>query len=191
MEEAPNASLVFGDVALFSDNLKWKTASIIDYKFECGNGMSVHQRIAKYIRFGCLQIYGLIRTDILKQYRWIDLDNGPDIPLLIYLSLKGDFVRSNNGIFFCYKPRKQKSLAERSRINSLREIKPFPDVRLCWASAVAAYSATAKAYLPRLIVLVQYFLIAYFYRHWRNIKPWIFRKTPGFIVPIWRKIKKN
>lgn len=187
--ELPEASLSFGDVATFYDTDSWQLASPFPYPFETSRGETWVNRLVRYTRINCLHVYGLIRTSSLSKYQWIDIDNGPDIPLLVHLSLMGEFARASSGCFYYHAPLVQKTLEDRAKVNSFRQPKAFPEIRLAWACGLAAHHAGKCTGRP--IGLFSAFAIAYLNRHWRWIKPWLFERTPSIVVNLYRRFKHD
>ncbi len=181
----PEASLAFGDVAEFSDFTQWQSAVPMSYPFETRPNESKYERLRRYTRINCLHIYGLIRRDALQSYEWLDIDNGPDIPLLVHLAFIGEFVRAEGGCFYYHAPPVAKSLEERAVANSLRRLRPLPEARLAWACALAAHRA-ARQKGSRVPLFVA-FALAYWNRHWRWLKPWLFPLVPGILINVYRK----
>lgn len=189
LQSQSEASLAFGEVAETSDLAKWRDAKPFPYPFETEPGDSMRDRLTRYTRINCLHVYGLIRSSALRAYEWRDIDNGPDIPLLVHLSIAGRLVRANGGCFYYYTPPVAKTLEERAIMNSLRRLKPFPEVRLAWACAMTAHRS-GRQHGDTISVLMA-FLIVYANRHWRWIKPRLFEASPAFLVSIYRKYIKR
>ena len=185
LQRRPDASLAFGEVAEYSDGSNWRDASVIPYMFETEVGASTSARLIRYLRLNCLQIYGLIRSSALASYEWMDIDNGPDIPLLVHLAITGEFVRASGGCFYYYVPPVAKSLRDRAKHNSLSPLRPFPELRLAWACAVTARRSGRQNGRP--IMLPYAFIIGYATRHWRWIKPRIFAAAPPVLVGAYRR----
>jgi len=141
---SPNATLAFSEVARFSENCPVESAQPVDYWFE-SKGLSYRQRLVQTILSAGPEYYGLIRTATVNEYPWYPLDYAPDIPLLIYLNLRGDFVYVPGATFRQWYPALGKSPKERARANSYRSLRPLHNVRLCWWSAAAAVAAQAKS----------------------------------------------
>lgn len=181
----PHASLAFGDVAEFSELRKWEAALPIDYPFVSDSSSTNWSRILRYTKMNCLHIYGMIRRKSLESYAWIEIDNGPDIPLLVHLAMSGSFVRARGGCFFYYVPSLTKSLEQRAQDNSLHRLKPFPEFRLAWACARAANCAARIN--GGNIPLLSAFIIVYMNRHWRWVKPWLFGLLPTSLIILYRR----
>ncbi len=189
LQDRPEASLAFGEVAETSDLLKWRDAKPFPYPFETSPQDSVRERLTRYTRINCLHIYGLIRTSALRAYQWMDIDNGPDIPLLVHLSIVGQLVRAGGGRFYYYTPPVAKTLKERAMVNSLRRLKPCPEIRLAWACALTAHRSSRRQ--GDAISVAMAFFIVYANRHWRWIKPRLFEASPALLVSIYRKYIKR
>lgn len=189
LQHRPDASLAFGDVAETSDLSTWRQAQSFPYPFETEAQDSMRDKLTRYTRINCLHIYGLIRTSSLRAYQWIDIDNGPDIPLLVHLSIVGQLVRADGGHFYYYVPPVAKTLEERALVNSLRRLKMFPELRLAWACALTANHSGRQMGSP--ISTLMAFLIVYANRHWRWIKPRLFEASPAFLVALYRRVFKR
>lgn len=185
LQSCPDAALAFGDVAEVGDLSVWIAAQHIIYPFETQPDEPLSARIWRYARFNCLHIYGMIRRNALQSYAWIDIDYGPDIPLLMHLACLGEFVRAGGGCFYYFSPPKPKALEERAIANSLRPLKPAPELRLSWACAQAVQRASRIAGRP--ISRWQAFVIVYTHRHWGWIKPRLFTMTPGWMISLYRR----
>jgi glycosyltransferase involved in cell wall biosynthesis len=185
LEARPDASLAFGDVAEFSDPTRWQTTAPIHYTFETTPTESWRDRLERNTRINCLHIYGLIRRSALASYSWIDIDNGPDIPLLVHLAFQGEFIRASSGCFFYYVPPCPKTLEERAIANSLSRLQRFPELRLSWACAKAAHRAGHLT--GRTIGRLSAFALVYVNRHWSRLKPRLFEMAPLFAVAAYRR----
>ncbi len=184
LERDEGASLAFSDVAEVGSVTDYSQAPALSYPFETRAGESVVSRLRRYTRMNCLHTYGLIRSSALRPYNWIDIDSGPDIPLLVHLAVVGEFVRADGGFFYYYVPQQAKTREERAVTNNLREAERFPEVRLAWACAQTAHRTGEMAGRP--IGLLKAFLVVYVNRHWRWIKPALFNLAPPFLVKVYR-----
>lgn len=189
LQHRSDASLAFGEVAETSDLSTWRLAQPFPYPFETSPKDSMRDKLTRYTRINCLHIYGLIRTSALRAYQWMDIDNGPDIPLLVHLSIVGQLVRADGGRFYYYVPPVAKTLEERALVNSLRRLKRFPELRLAWACALTAHRSGRENGAP--ISTFMAFLIVYANRHWRWIKPRLFEASPAFLVALYRRVFKR
>lgn len=189
MLRQPESSLAFGEVAEISDVRDWQDTPSFHYPFETHASDTTPQRLRRYTRMNCLHVYGLLRRELLTGYFWPDLDNGPDIPLLLHLALAGEFVRAEAAQFYYYVPPVPKTLEARALHNSSRRLKPFPEIRLAWACAQAA-KRSGEQYGRRISILAA-FAIVYSNRHWRWIKPRLFAMSPAFVVSAYRALRKQ
>ena len=191
LQRAPSASLAFGAVAEIPDTRRWAGSPELSYPFECGPQMSPRKRILKYTRFNCLHVYGLIRRDKLDSYHWLNVDNGPDIPMNLHLALAGDFVRSSGGVFSYYTPQRPKTLKERARTNNHGWLRPMPELRLSWACAdVVARHYRARDSFMFHATKLRALALVYSNRHWRWLKPALFKLAPPFMVTFYRSVFK-
>lgn len=132
------AGVVFSDVTKFSDFETWKESAPIDYDFACDYSTDFRVKIKNTCKHGgCLHVYGLIRRAILLDYNWIDIEIGPDRPLLFYLSCRGSFVRADGACFYWHRPLKKKTSIQRAKDGFLKDLNSFPKLRLSWACARA------------------------------------------------------
>ena len=132
------ASLVFSDVTKFSDFSTWKESLPIEYDFACDYSEDFCAKISNTCkRGGCLHVYGLLSRRILSDYNWIEIDYGPDRPLLFYLSCRGSVVRAEGACFYWYRPIVKKTNSQRAIASCFKGLKPFHKTRLSWACAKA------------------------------------------------------
>ena len=164
MTASPRASLVFSDVVRFDDHQKRMAYPVLDYPFECSPGDTYWKKIQKNIIFGSLHIYGMFRSRFVGDFYWPDIDYGGGKSLLLYFLSRGDFVRAPGACFYYYKPAIRKDLNERSKVNTLRNIRPFAEVRLCWNCAVAScYGEKCEGRYRNVMAVFLYFLYCRFY----------------------------
>lgn len=137
------ASLVFSDVTIFNDFSQWEKPAPINYDFISDIDESLCRKIItrSYIRSGYLHVYGLIRRQFLIEYNWINIDIGPDRPMLFYLSCRGVFSKAEGACFYCYKPERKKTKEFRKKTYFRGETRLFPYTRLSWACARAGNHA--------------------------------------------------
>ena len=143
----PTASLIFSEAAVFNDFENWRTApALSSYAFACSlrEGYWTNILNRRYILSGYLHIYGLILRQALVDYGWFEIEVGADRPLLFYLSCRGDFVKADGATFYCYKPVKKKSVAQRAKDTSGHTVRPFPRVRLACACGRAGALANVR-----------------------------------------------
>lgn len=181
----PNAVLAFSDVARFSNFESYEDASTIEHPFESKAFEDPILRLKRQIQLGCFHIYGLIRRDALTQYKWTEIDQGPDRVLLTYLSFLGDFIRADGGIFYYYVPLERKTPELRSQANSLRRLKYFPGIRFCISCAFMAHYAATLA--GQKISRLQLFLVLWTTRILPRRKIYLYSATPYFIRKIYTK----
>lgn len=137
LQQHSEASLAFPDVARFHDHANWSRTKPTQYEFELTSGNSYWGRIwrREFIRSGYLHIYGLIRRRAIAGYDWPKIEIGPDRPLLFHLSCRGDFIKAEGAIFYCYKPIERKMAAQRAVQYYGGALRSFRYTRLNWACA--------------------------------------------------------
>lgn len=189
MRQQPGAVLAFGDVAEIADADNWAGTQPFPYAFESQPGEPLPRRLRRYTRINCLHVYGLLRRDALASYGWPDIDVGADITLLVHLSVAGEFVRAKRGCFYYYVPPVAKTVEARAMENSLRTLKPLPELRLAWACGAAAHRS-GDIY-GRSISNWQAFAIVYANRRWQRIKPKLFEMSPTLLVEAYRAVFKR
>jgi len=139
----PCATVTFGDLANFSDFATARSAPIVPYDFE-NTGLGFQARLNKILCQGAGEIYGLVRRHALDDYSWPDLDFAPDGPVLAHLAAHGDFVHVAGPRFMQYVPAAIPTPRQRARSDSLRGLRPFRYVRLCWTTAGVATRAATR-----------------------------------------------
>jgi glycosyltransferase involved in cell wall biosynthesis len=126
-----DASLCFGQLANFTDTQKWKDAPTVSY--DCATQLNENFYLqlmnSSYKKSGYAHIYGLIRTDFLKKYKWYDLEAGPDEALIFYLARCGHFKHVETTTFYRNKPLKAKKASDRAKNESNKSLKPFWNIR--------------------------------------------------------------
>ncbi|MFW8566995.1 glycosyltransferase family 2 protein [Orrella sp. 11846] len=190
LESNSSACLAFGQTYLFTNHENWRTNNTLyafDYTFS--STLSLYARALMFGRRDLFfNIYGLIRTQALKKYDWgTTEDYMPDLPIMVFLAMNGEFLQANHCPFYYYY--EEKSSQERSLDNSLRKIKPCPEIRVSWSAATTAVQAMKPVFkTPKSVFL---FLQIYASRFWRRIKPKIFELSPDFVVTVYRKLFKK
>jgi len=187
--ENPEAGLAFGQVGVTADLTRGMKVTPVQFDCESkktDNSLSI---IYKYGVINCYHIYGVIRKKMMNDYKWTDIDNGPDRALLLHLALKGDVVQVSGTQLIYFSPEMEKTLEEQAVANNLRALRPFPEVRLALECAITVYRVN-KTVLKPLAFLIS-FLLIYWGRHWRWIKPWLFEHTPSIVVNLYRRFKHD
>lgn len=185
LKRSPQASLAFGELADISSTHEWHYAGRYGYDFSTRPTDTAYDRIDRYMRINCTHLYGLIRSRALRTYDWLDIDHGPDRLLLIHLALQGDFVATNRACFYYYSPPSPKTPEQRAKENSLKKLRPFPELRLAWACAKTARRAGAM--LKQDISGIRTFAIVMKIRGWHWLKPRLFNLTPEVLLQIYRR----
>lgn len=183
-----DAAIMFSDVAIFHDYSDWRNSKTVDYDFQTSQDMSLLALLKKNVNVNSLHFYGLIRRRFIEKCPWTEIDFGPDIPIIVYLSIRGIFSYVAGSKFFYYQPISPKKDEDRAKENSLHRLKPCREVRLSWLIAKYAAVGLAQktgAFIPPVFL----FSFIYFFRHWRWMKPALFNRTPKFLITHWRKYK--
>lgn len=185
LRNRPEASLTFSDLDIFSRYEEIKN-EVVPYLFD-STGLSERQRIHRYPKSACAEIYGLHRTQLLKDYDWKHIDFAPDLPFLVYLSLRGDFVYEAGTKFFQWKPEIPKTPNSRAKTDSFGNVRPLRVLRLGIRIAAAASLATSiKGRKPRPPL---YFVWSYFPLRISLWKTWLFERSPRIAQRAWKVIK--
>jgi glycosyltransferase involved in cell wall biosynthesis len=150
------------------------------------DGLGLWQRLGFGVVNG-FPCYGLIRRDAALAYPWFEIDYAPDMPFVVFLALHGEIVVAEAATLYYWMPAVQKSPAERAVANSLKRLKPFPEVRLAWACGRAA-AAACRARGRRLPVLFG-FVAALLYRVTPGLRGAAYDLAPQPIRALWRALK--
>lgn len=134
----PSASLIIGDVYAFSRSDK---PEILKTHTEKLSAINIKPFISKalYMRNNrCIPLYGMHQAKLLKSYDWIDLEYGPDVPLLTYLLVNGEAKVIEGGAFYYNTADARKTHRHRAKTGGYGVLRSFPEIRLSYACAVAA-----------------------------------------------------
>ncbi len=148
-------------------------------------GMPLFARLRKQAQRGCVHVYGLIRIDSLRGYRWYAPRLSPDRPLLNWLAAQGPFVRAEAGRFLYFNP--GKSREQSAQENFYEGLDRWARERCVWASARAVTLSTwrkRRVWLPSVLA----FLLIYLWeaRGFKNaLYPWL----PAPALRLWRGVK--
>jgi glycosyltransferase involved in cell wall biosynthesis len=134
-------------------------------------------------------MYGLLRADVVKNYPWYDIDYAADVPFVLHVVLSGEVVLAEAARFYYCAPIEPKSIQARARSNSLRSLRPFPELRLAWVTARAAKGAFRRQgrYLPAGIAMG----IVYFVRRTAALRVRLNERAPVALRQWWRQLKSR
>lgn len=184
-ERNQTASLVFSELVRFHDFAEVR--GVAQKAALESKGLSVRARIRSYPLSRCAELYGLHRTDIAKRYSWQDIDFSPDVPFLVYESMRGDFVYQPGTTFYQWLPLIQKNPADRARENALSGLRPFRVIRLAIAiSRAASEGRVAEGQRKHALTDL---LTAYWSLRNSLTKTWVFEHSPPCLQNVWRRLK--
>ncbi len=179
------ASLIFSNVSIIPDHFSWTKYQNISYEFQSNGLSTISDILKKYATFNCLHIYGLIRKEYLIDYDWYEIEYGPDIPLLMHLITKGQFLKTSNTRFYYYQKEKLKNSKERAYENFMTKLAPFPEIRLAYTAAKAIKRNRNNASLIYIILLF------YYERKIQVVKSKIYKYMPFKMRNIYHILKRN
>ena len=142
----PNASLCFSEVREFERHDRWQSAAPVDHDFETV-GLGFPARVRKQTRIGCTHVYGLLNAAYLREYPWYDIEDGPDVAMLLWLGTRGPLVREPGATFYYHRP-PGRDAEMRARETNYGRLKPFHKERLAWLCAVAVEDAARRSGAP-------------------------------------------
>lgn len=188
LEENPKSSLVFSDLIIFSDYKTAMPARPLNYPFD-SSSLSLPSKIKKYSAFGCYHIYGLIRRKYLLNYPWLNIDYGPDTPLLLYLVTCGDFTYIPGTSFYYYVPPTEADKTPKLRAIAIsgKKLRAFPELRLYWVSAKTVKMAMSDNGNHQNHYFILYWIITG--RLHMSIKAWLYFHSPYQLRDLWRHLK--
>jgi glycosyltransferase involved in cell wall biosynthesis len=145
-------------------------------------------------RFGFVLVngypmYGLLRADVVKSYAWHEIDYAPDVPFVLHVVMSGEVVLEETARFYYCVPDTPKSARDRAQVNSLRSLRPFPEMRLAWVAGKAASLALRRRgkYLPLPVAMC----IAYFVRRTAGLRVRLNARAPAVLRQGWRQLKSR
>ena len=181
LDAAPGAALAFTDSVVFSSHAAIEEGWRIPHpeRMARTKARSWRRTLSKGLHPN--HMYGLIRSDVLRDYPWYDIDYGPDYPLLSFLALRGDFVYRAGGCFYSYKPATRKNPVDRAVANYGKRLRPLPRLRLSWliakvvrdVASLEGRSRTAAGSLP--------------YSYWVYLKPSLYTLAPTVLKRAWAR----
>lgn len=180
----PRAVLSYGDIVHFSDgdvDLDAIPPIVLDASWE---NRSYYGMINNLISNKCYVMYGLFRTRYLQEYSWIETDCGPDIPMLLFLKMRGDFVYAPDTTFYEWIVKGGiVPAADRARNEALRDLRQFWIIRVAWACALAAAEASVlERHRSRRAAT---FLASYSTLKTQSTKLWIYQHAPRPLQRAW------
>ena len=158
-DAAPSAALCFSDVREFAEPEAWRGAVAVDHQFETA-GLSLVERVKRQTTNGCTHVYGLLNARLLRHYPWYDIEDGPDVALLLWLGTRGPMIHQPGTTFFYYRPAGRDAEA-RAQDTTYGRLKPFHKERLAWLCARAVADASTRDGRP--IVALQVFPTLYWH----------------------------
>jgi len=182
LEKNSKACLAFTDFSLFNSHNKFTPEMQESYRYYQGEKCtSIRKSFKKMVH--CIHTYGLMRTEKIKSYSFIDIDYGGDLSFIAYMSFRGDFLYVEGGMFYYFEPSVPKNPKDRALEVSLKKLKPLPRVRIAWHTArniCEAQYLEGKHCLPLLILPLTL---------WIWLKPAIYESSPSFFRKVWKKFK--
>lgn len=179
------ATLIFSDLICFHD-----FADIVGQAQKSAlesEGLSARERIKSCPLSACTEFYGLHRSAVAKDYEWQDIDFSPDVPFLVYESLRGDFVYQPGAAFYQWLPVTRKSPTARAKENALRDLGSFRVVRLSLAIGRAATQARVGSGQQQHPL--RDFLTSYWSLRTSLTRTWLFEHSPRSLQNAWRRLK--
>ena len=189
LKATPEAVLAFTDIILFSDE-----DHDLDNVPPVGQGLdwgsSYEDRVRRVISNKCSVLYGLFRTEALREYPWIQCDFGVDIPLLLYMRSRGEFVYTPGARFYEWiVPGGVVPRSQRARNEGLRDYRRWPLLRLSWACGSAlAHADRLEGRRPRQLTG---FLVSLTALKRDSVKLWTFQRLPDPVKRLWHRYKRR
>lgn len=184
IQAKPGAVLAYSNLVqvegVSGDEKSFPQESVFDIQ-----NLSTLKRLRLLAPAHCAETYGLFRRAELQTYPWLDIDFAPDVPLLIYMSLRGDIVKARDATFYQRMGASPKSAKARALANSYKDdVAPLRVIRLSWASATNATQAVEGGVRFRVCV----FLNIYYSLRYSLTKTQLFEASPPFLQQLWRNI---
>jgi glycosyltransferase involved in cell wall biosynthesis len=182
-KRAPTASLVFS-AAWFSRDPQLLERKPYGADWD-SVGLSFWAKLKKQSHRNTVHIYGLINPRHLLDYPWYIIPNSPDVPLMLWLLCRGDFVYEEGATFVYYNP--GKTFAQSVREVAYVEISDnLAAERLAWTAAIAVCDAEHR--MGRRRSRFGVFLAIYIWRD-GGVKNTLYRWTPTPLRRLWRAAK--
>ena len=158
LDAEPAAGLAMGQVVKFRDYESYKEQGRY-YRFHCSTfGIPIWKRLMMD-KNGPFAIYGLFRTELLRNFKWYEHTISPDWPLIVYILTLTEITQSPYAIFYY-----QEGTApiphpeDRAKRAGYGDMEKYPTARLSWRCALAAQDAARERGLQRN-VLVDFVLV--------------------------------
>lgn len=143
LERQPDAVAAFGAVADFGPGESPATATVRAYPVAT-RGLGHRERITRAMMAGGVEIYGLIRTSVLRGYSWPEADFAWDGILATYLACSGEIVEVPEVRFNQYVPARAPTPAERARVADFRRLRRARFARAMWTATGEARAAARR-----------------------------------------------
>lgn len=142
LDAHPAAALAYGDLVVFSegDDPAAVPPLVLDFDW---TGLSHYRQVENMLYRKHAAIYGLIRTQYLREYSWRETDFGSDVALLLYLRTRGEFVHVPGAVF--YEWIVTKSAQDRARTEANRPLGRFWLARLSLLCGRAASEGARRS----------------------------------------------
>ena len=178
------AALCFSEAREFSEHPAWQDAPVVDHDFDTV-GLSFAERVRKQTTHGCMHVYGLLNSALLRDYPWYDIEDGPDVVLLLWLGTRGPLVYEPGATFYYHRvPGRDREA--RARDTSYRRLKPFHKERLAWLCATAVEHAAARSGRGlsrfRTLPLVYFHIV-------QGPRGLVYEWLPGWLRAAWQRHK--
>ncbi len=179
LDEHPDAALAFTDCQFFNSHEK---VCPIDYHTEPRTKVSSIRGNLASPMFAT-HMYAMIRAEALRDYKWYEIDYGPDHVILNFLAFKGDFVYSAGAKFLYFHI--EKDPKDRALANSLHSLRPFSNTRLAWTIARAVVDAKRSQGERVNIIQVLPFTL------YRSGKKSVYERLPASVRKAWHWFRSN
>lgn len=154
--ERPDASLAASDFVEFVDYDEALRLPPIAHDFQT-SGLGLVARLRKLTRIGCDHVYGLIKAEHVRAYRWYE-DVGWDVAFLAFLAERGPFVYTPGATFY-YRRTPGQTIDVRARETSLGRVHRLQTARTAWLTARAMRDAGARRPAVVSFPVVLYFFM--------------------------------
>jgi glycosyltransferase involved in cell wall biosynthesis len=138
LRDRPDASLAASDVVEFVDYDEALRLPPTPHDFET-TGLPLIARLRKLTRIGCDHVYGLIRTELMREYIWRE-DVSWDVPFLAYLAVRGPLVYAPGATFY-YRRTPAQTIEARAAETSRGRVHRLQTARTAWLTARAIADA--------------------------------------------------
>lgn len=176
LEADPTAVLAHGNTVLFTEGADVDAIEPFVYQVDW-EGLSRYRRLASVLGNKCPVMYGMLRARCLRAYSWVQTEYGSDLPLLLYLRSQGRFVHVPGAtIYERIDEGQNKTMRQRARNESLRDLRAFPLVRTAWACGTgSAEAASLVGERPRRLADAA---LSYAVLKQASVKLWLYPRLP-------------